>query len=85
MTSDLRITDVDITKRIKALLALRGETTIELARRLGISQPTLSYRLTGRRRYSGLCSLERIAAALGVPVPTLTEGDPWPDVRTHHR
>lgn len=77
----LKIENVDITKRIKALLALRGETTIDLANRLGVSQPTLSYRLTGRRDYHNRCSLERISAALGVPVSTLTEGTPWPDVR----
>lgn len=85
MIQPLQIVDVDVTKRIKALLALRGETTIELARRLGISQPTLSYRLTGRRRYGGQCSLERIAAALGVPVATITEGVPWPDVSSPQR
>lgn len=77
----LRIEDVTISKRIKALLALRGETTITLAARLGVSQPTLSFRLTGRRDFGGRCSLVRIATALDVPLSTLTEGKPWPDLR----
>jgi transcriptional regulator with XRE-family HTH domain len=80
MISSLRINNVDITKRIKALLALRGENTLALARALGVSQPTLSYRLTGKRNFDGLCTVERIAAALGVPVSTLELGAPWPDV-----
>lgn len=88
MLQHLRIDDVNITKRIKALLALRGETTIDLAMRLGVSQPTLSYRLTGRRSFDGRCGLDRISAALGVPVSTIAQGAPWPDITasrpTHH-
>lgn len=87
MTQQLRIDNVNTTKRIKALLALRGETTIDLAMRLGVSQPTLSYRLTGRRSFEGRCGLDRIAAALGVPISTLEYGAPWPDITasvTHH-
>lgn len=88
MTQHLRIDDVNTTKRIKALLALRGETTIDLAMRLGVSQPTLSYRLTGRRSFDGRCGLDRIAEALGVPISTVSVGAPWPDITaakpTHH-
>lgn len=79
-----RIEDVNMSKRIRALLALRGESTVDLAVRLGISQPSLSYRMTGHRAYDGRCSLRRVAAALGVPVSTLTEGAPWPDVTDSH-
>ena len=88
MIQQLRIDDVNTTKRIKALLALRGETTIDLAMRLGVSQPTLSYRLTGRRSFDGRCGLDRIAAALDVPISTVAVGAPWPDITakapTHH-
>lgn len=76
-----RFEDVDMSKRIRALLALRGESTTDLAHRLGISQPSLSYRMTGRRPYQGRCALRSVAAALDVPVSTLTVGTPWPDVR----
>ena len=75
-----RFENVDMSKRIYALLALRGESTTNLARRLGISQPSLSYRMTGRRPYQGRCALSVVAAALDVPVSTLTAGVPWPDV-----
>jgi transcriptional regulator with XRE-family HTH domain len=80
MNTSLRFEDVDMSRRIRALLALRGESTVDLARRLGISQPSLSYRLTGRRAYQGRCSVFRVAEALGVPMSTLTHGAPWPDV-----
>lgn len=81
--SDLSIPDVNVTKRIKALLALRGETTVDLANRLGVRQPTLSFRLTARREWHNRCSIPRVAAALGVPETTITHGRPWPDVRGH--
>jgi transcriptional regulator with XRE-family HTH domain len=79
--SHLALKDVDTAKRIRALLALRGETTLDLATQLGVSQPTVSYRLTGRRPFGNRCSLAQIATVLGVPVGTLTLGRPWPDVR----
>lgn len=72
--------DPAVARRIKALLALRGETTTDLAGRLGISQPSVSYRLTGRRSFSGKCSLKNIADALGVAKPTLTSTWSWPRV-----
>lgn len=75
-----RFENVTMSRRIRALLALRGESTVDLAISLGISQPSLSYRMTGHRAYEGRCSLRRVAAALNVPVSTLTEGAPWPDV-----
>lgn len=78
----LRIGNVDMPKRIKALLALRGQNTIDLARQLGVSQPTLSYRLTGRRQFDGRCTIAQIAAILEVPVSTIERGAPWPDVTT---
>lgn len=77
----LAFEDVDIAKRIRALLALRGETTGDLASQLGVSQPTVSYRLTGRRPFGSRCTLAQIATVLGVPVGTITLGRPWPDVR----
>lgn len=77
----LRFENVDTSKRIRALLALRGESTIDLAQHLGISQPLLSYQMTGRRPYQGRCALWSVAAVLGVPLSTLTNGSPWPDVR----
>jgi transcriptional regulator with XRE-family HTH domain len=80
MSAVIRFEDVDMPRRIRALLALRGESETKLARRLGVSQPSLSYRMTGRRPFQGACSSYRIAHALGVPVSTLTHGAPWPDV-----
>jgi transcriptional regulator with XRE-family HTH domain len=75
-----RYTDVDISKRIRALLALRGETQTSLAQRLGVTQSALAYPMTGRRPYGGRCSLERIALALEVPPTTIVQGTPWPIV-----
>lgn len=75
-----RYEGVDISRRIRALLALRGETQTSLARRLGVTQSALAYPMTGRRPYGGRCALDHISAALGVPVATITHGEPWPDV-----
>lgn len=75
-----RYTEVDISKRIRALLALRGETQTSLAQRLGVTQSALAYPMTGRRPYGGRCSLERISVALEVPITTIIDGAPWPIV-----
>ena len=80
MNQPFRYTGVDISRRIRALLALRGETQTSLARQLGVTQSALAYPMTGRRPYGGRCSLDRIAAALEVPTSTIIYGRPWPDV-----
>ena len=53
--------------RIKELCKLQGITQVELAERIGISQPSLSQRLNN----PNLSSLEEIAQALGVSVRDL--------------
>ena len=52
------------------MLARRRVSGRELARRLDVSSPWVSYRLTGNQEI-GLDDLERIAAALDVPVTDL--------------
>lgn len=80
LNDTLRYTGVDISRRIRALLALRGETQTSLARQLGVTQSALAYPMTGRRPYGGRCALDRVALALEVPLSTLVHGRPWPDV-----
>jgi transcriptional regulator with XRE-family HTH domain len=75
-----RIEDVSPPKRIRALLALRGETVHDLAERLQVSLTALSLRLTGQRAFSGRCGLQAVADALYVPLSTIRDGEPWPDV-----
>ena len=53
--------------RIKELCKLQGITQVELAEKIGISQPSLSQRLNN----PNLSSLEEIAQALGVSVRDL--------------
>lgn len=62
---------------IKALLDDRGISGRELARRLGVSQPWVSQRLTGETSIT-VADLARIVAALGVPLSALIPADDTP-------
>lgn len=75
-----QIAGVTTTRRIRALLELRGWSMVQLSQRLGTSQRELARRLTLREPFSGRCSLRRIATELQVPLATLVTGKPWPDV-----
>lgn len=59
-----------VAEEIRALLARRRVSGRELSRRLGVSPPWVSLRLTGSQEI-GLNDLERIAAALGVTIVDL--------------
>jgi transcriptional regulator with XRE-family HTH domain len=54
-----------VAEEVRALMARRRMTGAELARRLGVSQMWISYRLNGRQPID-LDDLERIARVLGV-------------------
>jgi transcriptional regulator with XRE-family HTH domain len=59
-----------VAEEIRAMLARRRVSGRELARRLAVSSPWVSNRLTGHQEI-GLNELERIAAALDVEVAEL--------------
>jgi transcriptional regulator with XRE-family HTH domain len=59
-----------VAEEIRAMLGRKRVTGRELARRLGVSQPWVSQRLTGHQEI-GLNDLERIANALEVEVAEL--------------
>lgn len=59
-----------VAEEIRAMLARRRMSGRELARKLDVSSPWVSNRLTGHQEI-GLAELERIAAALGVEVAAL--------------
>lgn len=56
--------------RIKEVLKEKGVTAKELADRLGVTQPSISFAINGNPTVE---TLERIAAALGVQVTDLFE------------
>lgn len=68
----------DIGRRIQALLRRRGENLSSLASRLRVTEHALQKAMAPGGTFSGLISLNRVSAALGVPVTTLTTGNPWP-------
>lgn len=57
-------------EEIRVAMTRRRVSGRELARRLGVSQPWVSYRLTGETPIT-LADVEKIAAALDVPVSVL--------------
>jgi transcriptional regulator with XRE-family HTH domain len=59
-----------VADEIRAMLGRKRTSGRELARKLGVSQAWVSYRLTGHQEI-GLNDLERIAAALDVEVADL--------------
>jgi transcriptional regulator with XRE-family HTH domain len=59
-----------VAEEIRAMLGRKRVTGRELSRRLSVSQPWVSQRLTGHQEI-GLNDLERIAAALDVEVADL--------------
>lgn len=58
--------------RVKEILKSKGMTAKELAALIGVSEPSLSLTIKAGANPS-LQSLEKIAAALGVPVAELVE------------
>ena len=56
--------------RIKELLKEKGVTAKELAERIGISQPAMSFAINGNPTVE---TLEKIASALDVPIVELFE------------
>lgn len=58
---------------VKAEMARRGLSQTTLGRVVGLSQASLSLRLNGRVAFT-IDELAKIAAALDVPLATLTEG-----------
>jgi transcriptional regulator with XRE-family HTH domain len=69
-----------VAEEIRAMLGRKRVTGRELARRLGVSQPWVSQRLTGHQEI-GLNDLERIADALDVEVAELLPLDDQPAER----
>lgn len=63
--SDEVTLSVETAAEIRAMLARLQITGRELARRLDVSQPWVSYRLTGAQEI-GLDDIQRIAEAIGV-------------------
>ncbi len=53
--------------RIKQIMKKKGVTSVELARELGMSKPTISYMINGKTMPS-LVTLEKVATILGVPI-----------------
>lgn len=67
-------------KRIKQLREQRSMTPAELARRAGVTSPTISKLENGSAQNPTLENLRRIASALGVSVAYLIgEGHPIPE------
>lgn len=62
----------DTPTAIREAMAARGLTQTTLAERLGLTQPAVSARLSGRTPIT-VDELRTIAAALGVPVSSLIE------------
>ncbi|MCL1932432.1 MAG: helix-turn-helix domain-containing protein [Candidatus Azobacteroides sp.] len=58
--------------RIKEVLKSKGLTSVWLASRIGITRPNVSNMVSGKSKPS-LDTLERIAAALDVPIVDLFE------------
>lgn len=60
---------------VRAEMARRGLSQIELAQQLGMSQSMLSYRLSGKTVFN-IDELTRVAAALEVPLTALVAEQP---------
>ena len=64
----------EVNKRIKSRLALKGMTQGNLADLLGVTEKTVSLKLTGRSSWKD-CELMTIADRLEVSVGWILEGD----------
>ena len=62
-----------VSARLRELLAARGISEVELARRMGFTQSYVSRRMRGEVAWD-VDDLNRIAGHLGVPVADLTAG-----------
>lgn len=63
-----------VASRVRDAMAERGITGVELAKRLGVTQPYMSRRLTGAVEFRA-SELESVARALGVPLTRLLPED----------
>lgn len=59
-----------VVPRVRGAMAERGVTGVELAKRLGVTQPWMSRRLTGAVEFRA-SELESVARALDVPLTRL--------------
>lgn len=59
-----------VATEIRAEMARKKRTGVELARHLGMAQPTISKRLNGETPFD-LLELGKVASWLGVPVSSL--------------
>jgi transcriptional regulator with XRE-family HTH domain len=66
--------DTALRGSIRAEMARQGFTQRDLAGLLGMSQPTVSARMTGRKDFT-VSEVRRIAAWLGVPLSRLIAED----------
>lgn len=64
-----------VVERIKAVMAERQITGVELARRLGFTQAYISRRLTGEVDFR-MAELTAVAEALGVPLSQFIPASP---------
>lgn len=72
-----------VSARIRALLAWRGVTQVELAEHMGVTPLWLNRRLSARSKRAvslNLDELDQIASALGVPVQSLLNVDGLPEM-----
>lgn len=79
MRASTRDTPQMMRRRIRCLMALRGQTQRTLGQRMALSQSTISAVLNGQRRFAHSTAVERFAAALEVEPSTIDSGHPWPD------
>jgi plasmid maintenance system antidote protein VapI len=71
--------DLMVRRRIRCLMAIRGQSQRSLAKAMGVSQSTISTVLSGQRRLAYSTAVERFAVALGVDPQTIRTGHPWPE------
>lgn len=79
--TDQATLSVRVAEEIRGWMGKRRVTGAELARRLGVSQMWVSYRLSGKQPID-LNDLEMISKALSVPVRQLLPNDPAERVLT---
>lgn len=72
-------------KGLKWARERKGFSQTELAERLGVKQPYISYLENGERENPSLAFIQQTAALLGVPIETLLNGRPEDAERRHVR
>lgn len=65
---DALLTEIDVRQDLIALREERGLTQVELAERVGVTQPTIAKLEGGGTRDVKLSTLVRVAAALGARI-----------------